>query len=59
MIDLTPDQLAIIRDILSLHVPNAEIRVFGSRVSGKPKPWSDLDSFKLMIEDKSDPLILS
>ena len=29
--------------ILSEHVPECEVRVFGSRVTGHVKPWSDLD----------------
>jgi uncharacterized protein len=40
----TPDELAIIREILGRHLPS-DVRVyaFGSRVQGRFKPWSDLD----------------
>ncbi|VGO11676.1 hypothetical protein PDESU_00221 [Pontiella desulfatans] len=43
MIDLPQEQLETVRRILSGHVHGAEIRVFGSRVQGNAKPWSDLD----------------
>ena len=43
MIDLAPQHLATVRRILAEHVPECEARVFGSRVSGKAKPYSDLD----------------
>ena len=43
MIDVTPEQLAEIKRILEEHVPDCEVRAFGSRVTGRVKPWSDLD----------------
>ncbi len=43
MIDLAPEQLAIVRRLLAAHVPECEVRAFGSRVTGKAKPYSDLD----------------
>jgi predicted nucleotidyltransferase len=43
MIDLAPQQLATVRHLLAAHVPECEVRAFGSRVTGKPKPYSDLD----------------
>lgn len=43
MIDLTPEQLAIVRRLLATHVPECEVRAFGSRVTDKAKPYSDLD----------------
>lgn len=43
MIDLDPKQLALVKDILATHVPGVEVRAFGSRVNGKPNPYSDLD----------------
>ena len=41
---LKPAELATVRAVLAAHLP-ADVRVaaFGSRVRGKPKPWSDLD----------------
>lgn len=43
MIDLAPEQLAIVRRLLATHVPECEVRAFGSRVTGHAKPYSDLD----------------
>ena len=43
MLDLTPDQLAEVRQILQLQIPEHTVRVFGSRVNGTAKPFSDLD----------------
>lgn len=53
---LTGDELAEVRAILAAHLPaGTTVRVFGSRASGTPKPWSDLD---LAVEGDS-PLPLS
>ena len=43
MINLTSEQLAEVRKILAEHVPDLEVRVFGSRVDGSSKQNSDLD----------------
>jgi len=43
MIDLKSDHLEIVKRILSEHVPDCEVRAFGSRVAGKPRDYSDLD----------------
>jgi predicted nucleotidyltransferase len=43
MIDVTDEQMKIIRAILALWVPTAEVRVFGSRASGPARKHSDLD----------------
>ena len=43
MIDLPPHHLEVVRDILCRHVPDCEVRVFGSRIRGTTKPYSDLD----------------
>ena len=43
MIDLQPDHLALIQTILAQHVPQAEVRAFGSRVTGAARNYSDLD----------------
>lgn len=43
MIDLPDEQLERVRRILARFVPEAEIRVFGSRVHGGAAPYSDLD----------------
>ncbi len=43
MIKMTSAQLAEVERILREHVPECEVRAFGSRVTGRTKPWSDLD----------------
>lgn len=43
MIDLAPEQLAHVVRLLGAQVPECEVRAFGSRVSGRAKPYSDLD----------------
>ncbi len=43
MIDLAPDQLRTVRRIVRLFVPECEVRVFGSRVTGTARRHSDLD----------------
>ncbi len=43
MLELTPDQLATVRRILAAHAPGREVRVFGSRATGRARPHSDLD----------------
>ena len=43
MLDLDPEHLAEVRRILQMYVPGRTVRVFGSRVQGTAKPFSDLD----------------
>jgi len=43
MLDLTHDELSIIQSILKKFVPCLEVRVFGSRLAGNAKKFSDLD----------------
>jgi predicted nucleotidyltransferase len=50
MIKITRHDLEVVRSILERFVPDAEIIVFGSRIHGTAKPWSDLD---LAIKAKS------
>ena len=42
-IDLNPNHLATVKAILAEHVPECEIRAFGSRVTWTAKDYSDLD----------------
>lgn len=49
MVDLPPDHLEIILRILAQHVPDAEARVFGSRVNGGAAKHSDID---IAIKDR-------
>ncbi|MBI5416465.1 restriction endonuclease subunit S, partial [Candidatus Poribacteria bacterium] len=43
MIDVSPYQLEIINNILEKHVPECEVRAFGSRATWTAKDYSDLD----------------
>lgn len=43
MLDLAPEHLTEVRRILAAHLPNYEVRAFGSRVQGTARPFSDLD----------------
>jgi predicted nucleotidyltransferase len=43
MIDLAPRHLEKVRAILGKHVPQCEVRAFGSRVTCNAKGYSDLD----------------
>ena len=42
-LDIKPADLQTVQAILSRFIPGREVRAFGSRVSGKLKPFSDLD----------------
>lgn len=43
MVDLRPDLLEKIKSILAAHVPEFEVRVFGSRLKKTEKRYADLD----------------
>lgn len=43
MIDLTPQQAQIVLDILNEYLPDTSVWVFGSRIKGTAKTYSDLD----------------
>jgi len=43
MLDLDDESLKCVTRILAEHVPECEVRAFGSRVTGTAKPYSDLD----------------
>lgn len=56
MLALSDRELSVVKAILHAHLPDSvKVHVFGSRATGQPKPWSDLD---LVIEGTS-PLPLS
>ncbi|HOW50979.1 MAG TPA: nucleotidyltransferase domain-containing protein [bacterium] len=40
---LTPEQAALVKKILTDHLPGRAVRVFGSRVKGTVKRYADLD----------------
>lgn len=43
MLDLDQSSFTIIQSILKKHVPEYDVYVFGSRVTGKAKRYSDID----------------
>lgn len=42
-LDVTPEELAIVKSILQQFVPNYPVWAFGSRVKGTARKYSDLD----------------
>lgn len=57
MLDLTPDQLLLLRAILVARLPQREVRAFGSRATGLAKPHSDLDLVVMGEEPIPDPVL--
>ncbi|NTV52154.1 MAG: nucleotidyltransferase domain-containing protein [Candidatus Firestonebacteria bacterium] len=57
MLDAFPRHIDTILDIIHRHIPACEVRVFGSRILGKAKPYSDLD-LALVGESKLDWLLI-
>jgi uncharacterized protein len=47
---LSVNHLATVRELLQHHLPGVEVRAFGSRAGGHPKPASDLDLMVLSDE---------
>jgi predicted nucleotidyltransferase len=45
--------LGLIRQLVAVHVPDSEVRAFGSRVTGTPRKWSDLDLLVLPPDTSS------
>jgi predicted nucleotidyltransferase len=43
MIDLSTENLSLLKQLITEHIPVCEIRVFGSRIHGTAKPYSDID----------------
>ena len=56
-IHLRPEQLRLVQSLLHDHVPDREVRAFGSRVTGKAKPMSDLD-LCIMGDEPLPPSVL-
>lgn len=53
-IAITEEELKIVDAILTEHVPDAEVWAFGSRVTGRARPYSDLD----LVIETDEPLSL-
>lgn len=43
LIQIPSEHLRTVQGILRSHIPDRDVRAFGSRVTGKAKPMSDLD----------------
>ena len=56
-IDLTPQHISLLREILLSHIPDTQVLVFGSRVQGTARPFSDID-LALNTEHPIEPNIL-
>ena len=54
MLSLTERELQIVKDILSRYIPSYPVWVFGSRVTGDNKQFSDLDL--AIISDEAVPV---
>lgn len=52
------EQLRIIRTLLQEYVPHCDVRAFGSRVTGRFKPQSDLD-IAIIHNQPIDALVLA
>jgi len=53
MIAIQEKHLEMLKHILNLHIPNVEVRAFGSRVNGTNRKFSDLD-LAIVGKDKLD-----
>ena len=51
MIDLDDKQLNIVKHILKTHIPDYEVRAYGSRVTGNADKFSDLDIAILSLKN--------
>jgi len=58
MTGLTAEQEVLVRRLLKERVPGREVRVFGSRVNGTPKTYSDLD-LVVMGDGPVDPAVMA
>ena len=47
-LDITPENLQIVQQILQQHIPHYPVWAFGSRTKGTAKPYSDLDLAVIM-----------
>ncbi len=54
MIELDQQSLTLIKQLIHHYLPNTKASVFGSRVNGTAKPYSDLDV--VLISNKKIPI---
>lgn len=58
MIDLDRKSIDLIMEIFSRRLPGCEIRIFGSRITGKTKKYSDID-LAVVGKEKLDPKLVA
>lgn len=51
---MSAQELALVKALVATWLPTREVRLFGSRARGTPKPYSDLDL--VIMGDTSTPL---
>ena len=56
-LDLTPRHLTVLRALLERHVPDAEVRAFGSRVSGGSHASHEGSDLDLVLHNARDPAL--
>lgn len=56
MLDLRPEWLTAIQRLIAVHLPNAEVLAYGSRVNGASHEGSDLDLVACNPVDQTSPL---
>lgn len=54
-LDLRPEWLEVVRQLLAVHVPDAEVLAYGSRVRGTSHDGSDLDLVVRNVTDLARP----
>lgn len=54
-LDLRPEWLETVRHLLAVHLPDAEVLAYGSRVQGTSHDGSDLDLVVRNVADPSQP----
>lgn len=57
-LDIKPADLKKVQAILRRYIPGREVWAFGSRVTGKTKPFSDLDLAILGSEPVTPPVLI-
>ena len=56
MLELTHDQLHVVRALLQAHLPGRPVRAFGSRAEGRAQSHSDLDL--VILDDAPIPALV-
>ena len=54
VIDVLPEHMEMLADILAKHLPDREVWAYGSRVNGRARRYSDLDLVIIGIEPLSE-----